>query len=259
MTESAFAPPPAASYDFEGRVALVTGGARGIGRASALELARHGAAVAVADLLGDAEQTVSEIEALGGRGLWIEVDVGEAGRVAAMVEQVVATFGRLDFAHNNAGVFAPAPLADLAEEEFDRVVRVNLNGVFYCLKHEILRMREQGGGAIVNTASIWSFLGAPAQASYAASKHGVLGLTRTAAADHAADGIRVNAVAPGPIETAMTASVPAEILEAIVQRSAEKRIGQPDEIARAVAWLCSGGAAYVNGVTIPVDGGWLAA
>ena len=244
-------------FDFTGRVALVTGSARGIGRASAVEFARHGAKVVVADVL-NGDETVAEIAEGGGEASWIECDVGNASEVARLVDRTVDQYGRLDFAHNNAGVFSPAPVADLPEDEFEQVIRVNLVGVFNCMKHEIRHMVALGGGAIVNTASIWGFVGAPSQAAYVASKHGVVGLTKTAAIDHGSEGVRINAVAPGPIETEMTAKVPPDALREIVSRTVGTKMGQPEDIARAVAWLCSDGAGFVNGAILPVDDGWLA-
>src|SRR5882757_3595369 len=238
------------NFDFTGRVALVTGAARGIGRASAVEFARHGASVVIADVL-DAEETVAEIAERGGKASWVECDVTDASQVAALVDRAVDLYGRLDFAHNNAGTFSPAPLAELPEEEFEKVIRVNLVGVFHCMKQEIRHMAASGGGAIVNTASIWGFAGAPSQAAYVASKHGVIGLTKTAAIDHGADGVRINAVAPGPIETEMTAKVPPDALQEIVSRTVGTKMGQPEDIARAVVWLCSDGAGFVNGAILP--------
>jgi NAD(P)-dependent dehydrogenase (short-subunit alcohol dehydrogenase family) len=243
--------------DFTGRVAFVTGAARGIGRASALAFAARGAAVAVCDVLDDAHETVRQIEDNGGKSLFLHCDVTDAAQVEDGIRQTVAQFGRLDFAHNNAGVFAPAPLADLAVEDWNRVIAVNLTGVFHCLKYEIPELLDKGG-AIVNTASVWSFNGAEAQAAYAASKHGVVGLTRNAAIDYGERGIRINAVAPGPIETPMTAAVPEPVMGQIIGRTTQKRYGQPREIGEAVTWLCSDAASYVNGAVLPVDGGWLA-
>lgn len=244
--------------DFTGKVALVTGAAGGIGRASALAFASSGAAVVVSDVADGIDETVDLITEKGGQATAARCDVGDPDAVRELVEFAVRTYGRLDYAHNNAGIFVPAPLADLENDDFNRVLRVNLSGVFYGMKYQIRQMLEQGGGAIVNTASIWSFVGAGAQAAYVASKHGVMGLTRSAAADYGGTGIRINAVAPGPIQTAMTAAVPPDIMAQIVNRTVDKRVGQPEEIAAAVIWLCSDSASYVNGTTLPIDGGWLA-
>ncbi|MBF4571870.1 SDR family oxidoreductase [Herbiconiux sp. VKM Ac-1786] len=246
------------SAEFAGRVALVTGAAGGIGRASALELAARGAAVMVGDIDERGEATAREIREAGGLAASVVVDVGDAESVHAMVDATIAEFGRLDFAHNNAGVSAIGRTADLEPEQFERVIRVNLLGVFHCIKYEIPRMLEVGGGAIVNTASMWAFTGSAGKSAYAASKHGVAGLTRTAAVEYGAEGLRINAVAPGPIETAMTRAAPDDLMARIVEHTAVKRIGAPEEIARAVAWLCSDESSYVNGTVMPVDGGWLA-
>jgi len=242
--------------DFDGRVALVTGAARGIGQASALAFARRGAAVAACDLL-DTADTVRLIEAAGGRAIGLTMDVSAGSSVKGAVEEAISTFGRLDFAHNNAGTFAPAPLADLPEADWDRVIAVNLTGVFLCLKYQIPEILKTGG-AIVNTASIWSFAGSAAQGAYVASKHAVAGLTRTAAQDYGRSGIRINAVAPGPIDTAMTAAVPREAMAPVIERTTLGRYGRPHEIADTVVFLCSDDASYINGAVLPVDGGWLA-
>lgn len=242
--------------EFDGKVALVTGAARGIGQASALAFARRGASVVVCDML-DTADTVQQIEDAGGKAIGLVTDVSKSASVKGAVGEAVSTFGRLDFAHNNAGTFAPVPLADLDEADWDRVIAVNLTGVFLCLKYQIPEILKTGG-AIVNTASIWSFVGAGAQSAYVASKHGVAGLTRTAAQDYGTAGIRINAVAPGPIDTAMTAAVPKEAMAPVIARTTLGRYGQPHEIAETVAFLCSGAASYINGAVLPVDGGWLA-
>ncbi|NMO01991.1 SDR family oxidoreductase [Gordonia sp. TBRC 11910] len=245
--------------DFTGKVAMITGAGRGIGAATARVFADAGAAVAICDVLDDdAEETAAAIRRGGGAAISIHTDVSDGRSVQSAVAHVLEKYGRLDFAHNNAGTFSPAPLADVSEEDFRKVIAVNLTGVFLCMKYQIPHLVETSG-AIVNTASVWSMAGAPNQSAYSASKHGVVGLTRTAAIDYGERGIRVNAVAPGPIATAMTASVPTEIMESVVSRTTLSRYGQPDEIGKVVAWLCSSEASYLNGAVVPVDGGWLAA
>ncbi|BBY30344.1 SDR family NAD(P)-dependent oxidoreductase [Mycolicibacterium sediminis] len=244
--------------DFDGKVAMVTGAARGIGAASAMALASAGAAVAICDVLDeDGERTAAGINAAGGSAIYVHTDVADAPSVESTVARIVDRFGRLDFAHNNAGVFSPAPTADLDVERWRWVIDVNLTGVFFCMKYQLPHI-VKNTGAVVNTASVWSQAGAATQAAYSASKHGVVGLTRTAALDYGTTGVRINAIAPGPIATAMTASVPTEIMDAVVGRTAAGRYGQPDEVGKAVVWLCSPDSSYVNGAVLPVDGGWLA-
>ncbi|HET7739172.1 MAG TPA: SDR family NAD(P)-dependent oxidoreductase [Mycobacterium sp.] len=245
--------------DFGGRVAFVTGAAGGIGRASALAFAARGATVIAADITDAVEQTVAEVRGSGGTAHAAVFDLGDTAAVREAVDGVVRTHGRIDFAHNNAGTFSAAPLAELDDADFERVVQVNLVGTFACMKHQLRHMSARGFGRIVNTASIWSFVGAGGQAAYVASKHGVAGLTRAAAIDYGTSGVRINAVAPGPIATAMTASVPTPVMDQIISRTTTARIGQPAEIAQAVVWLCSDESSYVNGAVLPVDGGWLAA
>ncbi|MER5756536.1 SDR family oxidoreductase [Streptomyces sp. NPDC002088] len=175
------------------------------------------------------------------------------------VDAAEQQFGSLDFAHNNAGIGVNGTVADLSEESWDKAIRINLNGVFYGMKYQVQAMRKVGGGAIVNTASMWGQAGVANGAAYSASKHGVIGLTRSAALDHAKEGIRVNAVAPGPIETLMTKQAAADgYLDAIIQRTATGQMGKPEDIAEAVVWLASDAARCVHGAVIDVDGGWLA-
>jgi len=252
--------------DLEGKSALVTGGASGIGRATALAFAREGARVAVADILEDAAQnTVSEIKAMGGQALAIGCDVTDDDAVKAMIARAADAFGGLDCAFNNAGI-APyqvdaggQKIADVAPEAWRRLIDVNLTGVWLCLRHEVAQMRAQGsGGVIINTASILGLIGSATSSAYVAAKHGVVGLTKTAAADHAEDNIRVNAVCPGYIETPMTEETMRRRGERILARVPMARMGKAEEIAEAVVWLCSPKASFVTGVSWVVDGGYTA-
>jgi NAD(P)-dependent dehydrogenase (short-subunit alcohol dehydrogenase family) len=249
----------------DGKSALVTGGGSGIGRATALAFAREGAWVAVADLtLEAAQKTVAEIEAKDGKAVAIACDVTDDDAVAAMVAATVDAFGGLDCAFNNAGI-APfqvnaggQKIADVAPEAWRRVIDVNLTGVWTCLRHEVAQMRTQGGGVIVNTASILGLVGSPTSSAYVAAKHGVVGLTKTAAADHAEEGIRVCAVCPGYIETPMTEETMRRRGGRIMARVPMGRMGTAGEIAEAVVWLCSERAGFVTGVAWAVDGGYTA-
>ena len=252
--------------NLEGKSALVTGGASGIGRATALAFAREGARVAVADILEEAAQrTVSEIEAMGGQALAIACDVTDDDAVKAMIAATVDAFGSLDCAFNNAGI-APyqvnaggQKIADVAPEAWRRLIDVNLTGVWLCLRHEVAQMRAQGsGGVIINTASILGLVGSATSSAYVAAKHGVVGLTKTAAADHAEDNIRVNAVCPGYIETPMTEETMRRRGGRILARVPMARMGKAGEIAEAVVWLCSPKASFVTGVSWAVDGGYTA-
>jgi NAD(P)-dependent dehydrogenase (short-subunit alcohol dehydrogenase family) len=252
--------------DLEGKSALVTGGASGIGRATALAFAREGARVAVADIMQDAAQrTVTEIEAMGGQALAIGCDVTDDDAVKAMIAATVDAFGSLDCAFNNAGI-APyqvnaggQKIADVAPEAWRRLIDVNLTGVWLCLRHEVAQMRAQGsGGVIINTASILGLVGTATSSAYVAAKHGVVGLTKVAAADHAEDNIRVNAVCPGYIETPMTEETMRRRGERIMARVPMARMGKASEIAEAVVWLCSPKASFVTGVSWAVDGGYTA-
>lgn len=249
----------------EGKSALVTGAGSGIGRAVALAFAREGARVAVADITRESAQlTLSAIEAAGGAGVAIACDVTDDAAVAAMVASSVNAFGSVDCAFNNAGI-APYQVnamgvatADIEEAAWLRLLDVNLNGVWRCLRHEVAQMRNQGGGAIVNTASIGGLVGLRGSSAYAVSKHAVLGLTKTAAIDHAADNIRVNAVCPGYIETPMTEESMRRAGERILARVPMGRMGQPGEIAEAVVWMCSDRASFVTGAAWTIDGGYTA-
>jgi NAD(P)-dependent dehydrogenase (short-subunit alcohol dehydrogenase family) len=241
-----------------GKVALVTGGASGIGRATALRMAADGARVLVADRDGPgAARTAATIVQAGGTARGIACDVTAEAEVAAMIAAALDAWGRLDVAFNNAGV-APAealPLAAIPPEEWARVLGVNLTGVFLCLRHEIPAMAAGGGGAIVNTASIAGRIGLPKAGAYVAAKHGVIGLTRAAALDHAADGVRVNAVCPGYVETPLAARGIERRREAILARVPLGRLGTVEEIADAVTWLCTEEARFVTGEALAVDGG----
>ena len=246
----------------EGKVAVVTGAAMGSGRAAAQIFAREGAAVVVADIDEEGgRETVALVEAAGGQAGFVRTDVSVAGEVAAMVDFAVDTFGGLDCAHNNAGIAAPlAPLADYPDDGWDRTLAVMLTGVYHCMKAEIPRMLERGGGAIVNTASGVGLVAYPQQAAYTAAKHGVVGLTKVAALDYGAKGIRVNAICPGTARTPMVdralrydPSIDAH-LKALHPIG---RIAEASEIAEVAVWLCTPAASFVLGVALPVDGGYV--
>ena len=249
----------------EGKVALVTGGGGGIGRAAALALAREGARVAVADVSAEAaRETVAQVNAAGGQAISLSGDVTRDADVRAMIDGVVGAYGRLDCAFNNAGIAgwqveaAGKKTAEWSEEAFDRMIAVNLKGVWLCMRHELPQMQAQGGGNIVNTSSIAGLVGLPTSSAYVAAKHGVVGLTKTAALEYADAKIRVNAVCPGFIQTAMTEDTMKRRGEAIIGQIPFGRMGQPGEIAEMVVWLCSDRASYVSGAAYNVDGGWMA-
>jgi NAD(P)-dependent dehydrogenase (short-subunit alcohol dehydrogenase family) len=247
---------------FEGKVALVTGAGSGIGRASALAFARSGARVIVSDIsAAGAQETVRMIESAEGEARFVGADVSDERHVSALIDRTLEAFGRLDFAHNNAGIGAPpTPLHEVEQQSFEKVVSVNLTGVWLCLKHEARVMLRQGNGAIVNTASLAGLIGFPMNVAYSASKHAVIGITRTAALEYAQNGIRVNAVCPAFIQTPMVegfvaVSGPRMSLERLARMQPMGRIGTPEEVAEAVVWLCSDAASFITGIALPIDGG----
>lgn len=256
------------------KVALVTGAADGIGRASAIAFGKAGAKVVVADINPQGgEETVRLIAVAGGKATFIQTDVVRANDVALLVRRTIELYGRLDYAHNNAGVLGTRlRTADRSEEEWDRTIGVNLKGVWLCMKHEIPRMLEQGGGAIVNTASAAGLVGFAKSSAYTASKHAVVGLTKAAALEYVSAGIRINAVCPGLIETEMVErTVLGDNGNSVLRRlkkfgiwgvlaakQPSRRIGTAEEVAEAVLWLCSDAASYVNGHALVVDGGFVA-
>ncbi|MCT9093767.1 SDR family oxidoreductase [Streptomyces sp. ASQP_92] len=249
------------TYDFHDRTAFVTGAASGIGRATALAFARAGARVALADLSADGlRETTRLIEADGGEALALTCDVTSEEDVQAAVERTVERFGSLDAAFNNAGVEQPVqPAADTAKEDWDRILGVSLTGAFLCTRVQIRQMlRQDGGGAIVNVSSGAGVKGFKGQAAYAAAKHGIIGVTRSAALDHAAQGIRVNAVCPGIIDTEMIrrfGDTRPGGREGLITDEPVGRLGKPEEVASAVLWLCSTDAAFTTGAALVVDGG----
>ena len=247
----------------DGKVALITGAGSGIGRASALAFAREGARVAVADIVVEGgEETVRMVKEAGGEAFFIKVDVANAADVEAMVNTVVDTYGRIDCAYNNAGIEGRLASTDAYPEDvFDKVIAINLTGVWLCMKYELPHMLKQGSGAIVNTASGAGLIGVAGMSAYVASKHGVVGLTKTAALEYAKSGIRVNAVCPGLIQTPMVERITAEqpqLGEALVAAEPIGRTGKPEEIAESAVWLCSDAASFVTGHAMSVDGGFVA-
>jgi NAD(P)-dependent dehydrogenase (short-subunit alcohol dehydrogenase family) len=248
--------------DLVGKVALITGGTSGIGRETAIQFAKAGAKVVIAGRREtEGKETVELLRAAGGQGLFVKADVSQAVEVETLVKKTIEKFGRMDIAFNNAGFEgAWAPIALQAEEDFDRVISVNLKGVWLCLKYEIRQMVSQKGGVIVNMSSVAGLLGFAGAAAYIASKHGVLGLTKTAALETAKSNIRINAVCPAVVETAMAERLfgAPDVNKFVLGQHPMGRFGRPEEIANAVVWMCSDGASFMTGQSLILDGGFTA-
>jgi NAD(P)-dependent dehydrogenase (short-subunit alcohol dehydrogenase family) len=248
---------------FNGKVALVTGASSGIGRASALAFARHGAKVVLADVdVEQGEQTAALAREAGTDALFVRCDVSQRADVEVLINRTVQTYGRIDIAHNNAGIEGNrAMMAEYDEAVWDKVIGINLKGVWLCMKYELQQMQQQGGGVIVNTSSVAGLTGSRGVSAYVASKHGIVGLTRAAALEYARSNIRINAICPGTIHTAMIdrfTQGDAAILADFAEGEPIGRLGSPDEAANAVIWLSSDAASFVTGTTLAVDGGRLA-
>ena len=247
----------------DGKVALITGAGSGIGRATSLIFAREGARLVLADIVAEGgEETLRMVKQEGAEAIFVRSDVSKLTEVEALVAKVISTWGRIDCAFNNAGIDGKmGKLAECTEENWNRTIAINLSGVFFCMKAEIPHMLRQGGGAIVNTASVAGITGSPGLPAYVASKHGVVGLTRAAALEYGREKIRVNCVCPGPIRTPMMSRLLTgrpEMEQRFASAEPLKRLGEPAEIGEAVAWLCSDAASYVTGHAMPVDGGYMA-
>jgi NAD(P)-dependent dehydrogenase (short-subunit alcohol dehydrogenase family) len=247
--------------NFENKVALITGGSFGIGRATAIAFAREGAKVVVVDWVEDSE-TVDQIKNEGGDCIFIKGDMSSEEDIKNMVDKTISHYGRLDYAFNNAGVEGlTAPVIDCTNENWDKVIGINLKGVWWCMKYQLPHLVQNGGGAIVNNASIAGLVGFPGIPAYSASKHGLIGLTKTAALEYAKSGVRINVVCPGVIKTPMIDRFTGK--DKTVEKQFETaepigRLGEPEEVADAVLWLCSERSSFVTGHALAVDGGWVA-
>jgi NAD(P)-dependent dehydrogenase (short-subunit alcohol dehydrogenase family) len=245
---------------FNGKVAIVTGGSSGIGRATAIAFAREGAKVVVASRReAEGQETLQRVKEAGSDGYFVKTDVAKQADVSAMVEKTMQVYGRLDYAFNNAGVEQiPTPLLEQTEEDFDRIINITVKGVWLCMQHQIRQMLKNGGGAIVNMSSIAGLIGAATLPIYVASKHAVVGLTKSVALEYAKSGIRVNAVCPGVVQTPLVERFDKQVQEQMIQLHPIGRAGKPEEIAEAVVWLCSDKASFVTGGAIALDGGYVA-
>lgn len=244
---------------FDGKVAIVTGGSSGIGRAAAIAFGKAGAKVVVAARReAEGEETVHLIKETGSEAVFVKTDVTKAADVEALVNKATETYGRLDYAFNNAGSGKPGSIVDLAEADWDYEININLKSIWLCMKYEIPAMQKSGGGAIVNTSSQGALLGVANYGAYGAAKAGVIALTRAAAAEYSSDRIRVNAVSPGAVKTDLWAEAPPEMIDQVAAGIPLKRIGAPEDIAEAVVWLCADAASFVTGHNLVIDGGFTA-
>lgn len=243
---------------FHKKAGFVTGAAGGIGRATAIAFAREGASIVIADIAASrehSEQTVRMIHEIGGAAVFVPTDVSNAAQVEALVAETLSTFGRLDFAFNNAGILNTAPFADIQEKDFDRIMAVDVKGVWLCMKYALLHMRENRSGTIVNAASLAGLVGTINAGAYVAAKHAVVGLTKSAAGEYANLGIRINAVAPGAIATPMVNGLADAEKEMLLALQPLHRFGTAEEVADAVIWLASDKSSFVTGTILSVDGG----